>query len=294
MEKIIRNVLAVLFVVGAFYFPAAVTRVSAQAAQDFMVVNKTGAEIHALYVTPHNAKVWGEDILGVATLPVNDSVEITFSRKEKAKLWDLRVEDADGAFIEWENFNLLEITTVTLYYKNGKATAMFDENLTNLNGEWLGYYDDGTISPYVWAITQTGSTLLIEDSSGGKTKSRGSVNGSNVTAQDFATKNGRLSADGNRISWSDGVVWVRSNDLIDVTGTWVGYYDDGTKSPYVWTIVQTGTSISIQDTKDGKTKSRGRFEGGKVYAQDFATQNGRLSADGQKITWSDGVVWVRQ
>ena len=210
MEKIIRNVLAVLFVVGAFYFPAAVTRVSAQAAQDFTVVNKTGAEIHALYVTPHNAKVWGEDILGVATLPVNDSVEITFSRKEKAKLWDLRVEDADGAFIEWENFNLLEITTVTLYYKNGKATAMFDENLTNLNGEWLGYYDDGTISPYVWAITQTGSTLLIEDSSGGKTKSRGSVNGSNVTAQDFATKNGKLSADGNKINWTDGVVWVRS------------------------------------------------------------------------------------
>lgn len=285
----------ILLAIGVFYFPSVTTtEVSAQAAQDFTVINKTGADIHALYVTPHNAKEWGEDILGVDTLPVNETVAITFSRKERTKVWDLRVEDANGAFIEWENFNLPEISTVTLYYKNGKATAIFNENLKDLNGEWLGYYDDGTISPYVWSISQTGSTIMIEDSNGGKTKSRGTINGNNVVAQDFAAKNGKLSADGNRISWSDGVVWVRSNDLIDLTGTWVGYYDDGTKSPYVWTIVQMGTSLSIQDTKNGKTKSRGRFEGTKVFAQDFATQNGRLSADGKRISWSDGVVWVKQ
>lgn len=287
--------LAVLFVVGAFYFPAAVTRVSAQAAQDFMVVNKTGADIHALYVTPHNAKQWGEDILGVDTLPENDSVNIIFSRKEKAKLWDLRVEDANGAFIEWENFNLLEITTVMLYYKNGKATAIVDEKLADIRGIWLGYYEDGTISEYVWNIDQIDSSAIqIQDANGGKTKSKGSIKGSNILAQDFATKNGRLSADGNKINWTDGVVWVRSNDLIDLTGTWNGYYDDGSRSPYIWTIVQTGTSIAIRDTQDAKIKSRGTFKGSTVVAQDFATQNGKLSADGKKIAWSDGVVWVRQ
>ena len=98
-------------------------QVIAQSAQDFTVVNKTGVEINALYITPHNADDWGEDILGVGTLAVNDNVEINFSRKEKAKLWDLRVEDADGEFIEWESLNLLTISKVTLYYKNGKATA---------------------------------------------------------------------------------------------------------------------------------------------------------------------------
>ncbi len=296
MKKTIGKVSVFLLTVGLFYFTAVSTpEVSAQAAQDFAVVNKTGADIHALYVTPHNAKEWGDDILGVDTLPQNESVDITFSRKEKAKLWDLRVEDANGAFIEWENFNLLEITTVVLYYKNGKATAVVDEKLADIRGIWLGYYEDGTISEYVWNIDQIDSSAIqIQDANGGKTKSKGSIKGSNITAQDFATKNGRLSADGNKINWTDGVVWVKSNDLIDVTGTWVGYYDDGTKSPYVWSIIQTGTVISIQDTKNGKTKSRGRFEGNKVFAQDFATQNGKLSADGKKIAWSDGVVWVKE
>ena len=209
MKKIIRNLLMLTLTVGMLYFSAAVTEVSAQAAQDFLLVNKTGVEINALYITPHNADDWGEDILGVGTLAVNDNVEINFSRKEKAKLWDLRVEDADGEFIEWESLNLPTISSVTLYYKNGKATAIFDENFTNLNGIWVGYYDDGTKSPYVWSIRHTGSTLAITDAKGGKTKSRGSVNGIKVFAQDFATQNGKLSADGTRISWSDGVVWVK-------------------------------------------------------------------------------------
>ena len=126
MKKMMRNLLMLILTVGMLYFSAAVTEVSAQAAQDFMLVNKTGVEINALYVTPHNADDWGEDILGVGTLAANDSVDISFARKEKAKLWDLRVEDADGEFIEWESLNLLTISKVTLYYKNGKATAVVD------------------------------------------------------------------------------------------------------------------------------------------------------------------------
>lgn len=292
MKRIVKNILVILLTVGAFS-AASIMEVAAQSRQDFTVINKTGVEIHALYITPHNAKDWGDDILGVDTLAQNASVDIVFSRKERAKYWDLRVEDADGNFIEWENFNLLEISTVTLYYKNGKATAVFDENLANLNGVWLGYYEDGTISPYIWNIGQTGSTIAIE-SDDRKTKSRGTITGNKVYAQDFATKNGVLSADGNRITWSDGVVWVRSNDLIDITGVWVGYYDDGTKSEYVWQIAQTGTDILIRDAKNGKIASRGTFKGNKVVAKDFATKNGILSADGRKIAWSDGVVWVKQ
>lgn len=122
MRKILFKGLVVLFVFGAFYF-AAPTEASAQAAQDFTVVNKTGVEINALYVTPHNSKDWGDDILGADTLPVNQALDITFAPKEKAKLWDLRIEDEDGAYIEWDSLNLLTISKVTLYYKNGKATA---------------------------------------------------------------------------------------------------------------------------------------------------------------------------
>jgi hypothetical protein len=92
--------------------------------QDFVLYNNTNVEIYALYVTPHNADDWGDDILGVDTLPPGESVEITFSRKEKAKYWDLRVEDEEGNFIEWGSLNLMKISTVKLYYKNGKASAV--------------------------------------------------------------------------------------------------------------------------------------------------------------------------
>ncbi len=126
MKKITRNLLMLTLTFGMLYFSAAVTVVSAQAAQDFLLVNKTGVEINALYITPHNADDWGEDILGIGTLAADDSVDISFSRKEKAKLWDLRVEDAEGEFIEWESLNLLTISKVTLYYKNGKATAVVE------------------------------------------------------------------------------------------------------------------------------------------------------------------------
>ncbi len=118
----LRNMLVVLFVVGAFCL-SATTEARAQGAQDFTVVNKTGVEINALYVTPHDAQDWGEDILGADTLPVNQELDITFAPKERAKLWDLRIEDEDGSFIEWDSLNLLTISKVTLYYRNGKATA---------------------------------------------------------------------------------------------------------------------------------------------------------------------------
>jgi len=98
---------------------------SAQGAQDFVLVNKTGIEIYALYVTPHDSDDWGDDILGQDTLGHNENLEITFSRKEKAKLWDLRIEDSAGNYIEWENINLLKVSEVTLYYKNKKPTATF-------------------------------------------------------------------------------------------------------------------------------------------------------------------------
>jgi len=95
----------------------------AQGKQDFTLHNNTGVEIHKLHISPHDVNDWEEDILGKDTLPDGESVEIHFSRKETAKLWDLKIEDKEGNSIEWENLNLLEISEITLHYKDGKATA---------------------------------------------------------------------------------------------------------------------------------------------------------------------------
>jgi hypothetical protein len=101
----------------------AATAAWAAGPQDFVVHNQTGVEIHRLHISPHSADEWGEDILGADTLADGETLEIKFSRSEKAAHWDLRVEDKEGHSIEWENLNLLEISEVTLHYKDGKAWA---------------------------------------------------------------------------------------------------------------------------------------------------------------------------
>ena len=109
--------------VAALSLLLASTALAFQGQQDFTVVNKTGVEIHELYVSPHSAADWQEDVLGQDTLPAGEGVDIKFSPKEKAKLWDMKVVDGKGNSIEWESLNLLEISEVTLYYKDGKAWA---------------------------------------------------------------------------------------------------------------------------------------------------------------------------
>jgi pyruvate/2-oxoglutarate dehydrogenase complex dihydrolipoamide acyltransferase (E2) component len=96
---------------------------AAAAAQDFTLVNDTGVEIDKVYISPHDADDWEEDILGKDTLPTGESVEVKFDRDETAAKWDLRVEDKQGNGIEWENLDLLKISKLTLHYKDNKPTA---------------------------------------------------------------------------------------------------------------------------------------------------------------------------
>lgn len=96
---------------------------STGAAQDFVLVNKTGVEIDKVYISPHDADDWEEDILGKDTLPDGQNVEVKFNREETAAKWDLRIEDKQGNAIEWEDLDLLKISKLTLNYKDNKATA---------------------------------------------------------------------------------------------------------------------------------------------------------------------------
>ena len=93
------------------------------AKQDFTLMNATGVEIDELHVSPHDVDDWQEDILGRDTLPNGQSVNISFSPKEKAAMWDIKITDKEGTSIQWENLNLMEISEVTLHFDNGKPTA---------------------------------------------------------------------------------------------------------------------------------------------------------------------------
>ncbi len=91
--------------------------------QDFVLHNETGVEIHEVYVSPVTAGDWEEDVLGKDTLPAGESVKITFDDRDKHSHWDLKIVDGKGNSIEWHDLNLIEITELTLHYKEGKAWA---------------------------------------------------------------------------------------------------------------------------------------------------------------------------
>ena len=121
MKLISKTSLIVAFSVLALVLTA--TGVARTGDQDFTLHNETGVEIYELYVSPTTADDWEEDVLGVETLPSGDSVKITFNDREKRGKWDLKVVDSKGNSIEWEALNLIEISEVTLHYKDGKAWA---------------------------------------------------------------------------------------------------------------------------------------------------------------------------
>lgn len=115
----VKNIAKVLFIFGLL--TGAVYAFAGK--QDFTVVNATGVEIHHLYVSPTKAADWGDDILGEDTLGNGESVDIHFPSSERARVWDLRVEDSGGNSIEWTGLRLTEIESVTLHYHEGRAWA---------------------------------------------------------------------------------------------------------------------------------------------------------------------------
>jgi hypothetical protein len=134
MRKITLNIIIGLLLVGAICFPTNVTNASQlgktvsvnQGDLDFTLVNYTGVEIEALFVSPHTTNEWEEDVLGVDTLPSGKSVLIRFPDNETAEYWDLRVEDDEGTYIYWRKLNLSEISVVKLYITNGKPVAVVE------------------------------------------------------------------------------------------------------------------------------------------------------------------------
>jgi len=113
----------IIIAVSAIAVLVAATAYARAGKQDFTLHNETGVEIHELYVSPVTTNDWEEDILGVDTLADGDSVKITFEDHEKHVHWDLKVVDSKGNSIEWHDLNLIEISELTLHYKDGKAWA---------------------------------------------------------------------------------------------------------------------------------------------------------------------------
>jgi hypothetical protein len=94
--------------------------------QDFVLHNQTGVEINSVFVSPHSADDWQEDVLGQDTLANGQSVKITFNDRDKHVHWDLKVTDKNGNALEWYDLNLVEIEEVTLHWDAAKKKGWAD------------------------------------------------------------------------------------------------------------------------------------------------------------------------
>ncbi|HVL69561.1 MAG TPA: hypothetical protein VM364_20045 [Vicinamibacterales bacterium] len=97
---------------------------TAQGKQDFTLVNRTGLVITELYVSPTEDDEWGEDILGRDVLKNGESADISFSRREKACKWDMKIVDEDDDEVVWTAIDLCKASHITLRYEGKKPTAI--------------------------------------------------------------------------------------------------------------------------------------------------------------------------
>ena len=93
--------------------------------QDFTVVNETGIEVYALFVSPTGEASWGDDILTTDTLPTGSSTDIVFDTEVEEQYWDLVIADSAGTTVEWSNIDLFTVSEITLKIENGNPTATF-------------------------------------------------------------------------------------------------------------------------------------------------------------------------
>jgi hypothetical protein len=116
---------AVVTIVLVFAVPAG----AQEAKQDFKLVNKTGYELKALYVSPSKSDDWGDDILGEQVVGDGQVVNVHFSPKAHTCHWDLKVTYTDDdSNAVWGNIDLCTVEKITIFYdrKNDVAKATFD------------------------------------------------------------------------------------------------------------------------------------------------------------------------
>jgi hypothetical protein len=83
---------------------------------NFTLVNKTGYTLESVYVSPHDAKKWGEDIMGKDTIADGEEVAITFNSEADADHYDVKVVYDDKTEAIWANLELPKLNKLTIHW----------------------------------------------------------------------------------------------------------------------------------------------------------------------------------
>ena len=106
-----------------FFLAAAMMLLAASsafaAAQDFILVNRTGYDIYVVNISPSDTNQWEEDILGSQILAKGEALDVKFP-KRKQRYWDIQVKFKDNSGLYWMHLDLMNTRLIAL---NGDGTA---------------------------------------------------------------------------------------------------------------------------------------------------------------------------
>ncbi len=117
-----KNKLHLIRLAATAIFLGVVSQAQAEPNLDFTLVNKTGFDIKAVYVAPTSKEDWEENMLQ-DVLENGDSLDISFDPGQTTTKWDVMVVWTDDDSAYWRNYDLSEISKLTLYYNVDTSVA---------------------------------------------------------------------------------------------------------------------------------------------------------------------------
>jgi hypothetical protein len=95
---------------------------------DFMLVNKTGHPIRALYISADKKDQWGQEQLGNVEVFANGKLRfVKFSDAAPCKRDVKVVFDHDASEATWKNLNLCEVDKLSLQYDSNTRKVAYQK-----------------------------------------------------------------------------------------------------------------------------------------------------------------------
>jgi len=82
-------------------------------AEEVLIINATGFEIHSIALSASESNSWGDDLLGDGVLNPGDGLKINLSGDTDG--WDMAVVDPEGQQLEFHGLNFTGYSQLTLY-----------------------------------------------------------------------------------------------------------------------------------------------------------------------------------
>lgn len=104
------------------------------------IINGTGVDINALYLSGTSLNEWGENQLEGTTMPHGTYLDLTLNVDADNLKWDLRVEDTDGNPLEWYEVDISEMPSdgfgIELLWDGSQGTVNMISDASQMEGNY--------------------------------------------------------------------------------------------------------------------------------------------------------------